>query len=206
MADTGVGTSATSATALAQGALTGTDTALDADFITKGPTNAATVAGILVTGLGVIAPALIAFLNNFDKHEALGAAAGGVIAAALLSLAWILAADLRARASVTSARFAGLVALANATAVATKASGTSDQTSQPTVPIEAVPMIGFDVQAHGKPQHLLAIGWSAGTDQAGASDRLLYLIAEEGSSGAPTWKTESEIDGVLRVKLSSPDS
>ncbi len=192
-----------------------------ADLTTTGTTKATKIAAGAVAVFGVVGPTVVAFLNKFETHETLGVAAGAVVAAGLLAIAWVIGADYKSRAAVAAARMAGLAAMAEAALViqpsalacvadgggtsgstaATLASTTAEHDSSLT---NGVPVVGFDVCTHGEQCHLLAVAWPTATSTSAASPDPIYLVAKEGKSGPPSWKPQTEIDGVLRVKLEKP--
>jgi hypothetical protein len=183
--------------ALATNALT-TDQPSDpgGDLITSGTTTATKLGAVLAPGVAAVGAWLVSFLNNFKEQPLLGIAAAVIFAAGLLALAWILCCDFRSRTRVTEARLGMLGLLAKEQqAESAAAASASDRTA---VPPNVIPVSGFDVRAGDRRYNLLAVGWSRGVDASAASATLMYLVGAEGP-GALAWKTQDEIDLVIRA-------
>jgi hypothetical protein len=166
------------------------------DLITSGTTAATKFAAVGGTLFVAAAASLVSFLGNFKDHPTLGVAASVMVAGGSLSLAWIVVSDLAARSRVTTARLDSLTRLA--TLPPSVPVPTVDAAAEVT-PTGAVAVGSFDVRAGDQTYHLVAVGWSGGTEPSVASSKLLYLVGRDADDGGLVWKSQSEIDHVVRV-------
>lgn len=130
---------------------------------------------------GVLGPEAIAVFKPLESKPAVEmASAAGLLVAAIIAIAIIIASDFRTRGHVTGARFAALAQLASTEPPAT----TPDDAKNASV----VPTDGLAARAGGKKYSVLAISWKGEVSDPSYS-YLLWRMGEKTS-----WFPEHDVD------------
>jgi hypothetical protein len=137
------------------------------------------VAAGIAAAFGVLGPAAIAVFKPLESKPAVEmASAAGLLVAAILAIAIIIASDFRTRGHVTGARFAALAQLASTEPPAATTAKNAG----------VVPADGLAARAGGEKYSVLAIRWE-GTASDPSYSYLLWRTGEKAS-----WFAEHDVD------------